>query len=324
MDIFIKSFNRPYYLEKCLYSIEKYVQLDNKNIIVLDDGTPIEYLEKIKTKFPYIKVLKSNNYIVKSNQINKKETIKNTIPIDFWLENIKKATSYFILLEDDMWFTKPVFFEKLDIVLEKNNIQMLKLFWLNNSNLIPDKYNLETEIICIYKPKLTTLNINIYTILFCNYKYKWRKIVTFLKIYSLKKELQYYQIYSVAGVVFNKNYFLNLFKNHKNNVDEKLQIKNAIKQFKANKNFNFANFKSEVLQTSFISTASNEALNEINYIINKKWFENDFNSIENFPNDYSENYFSAKLGTFQLINNWKNWVYKFKKQYIDIGCKING
>jgi len=47
IDILIKSFNRPYYLDRCLYSIYKFVKKTDFNIVVLDDGTPEKYLQKI-------------------------------------------------------------------------------------------------------------------------------------------------------------------------------------------------------------------------------------------------------------------------------------
>ena len=49
VNIFIKSFNRPYYLDRCLQSIENFVEGDFC-VKVLDDGTPETYLSKIKKK----------------------------------------------------------------------------------------------------------------------------------------------------------------------------------------------------------------------------------------------------------------------------------
>ncbi len=51
VDIVIKSFTRPYYLERCLYSIYKFAVGDFR-VQVLDDGTLPEYLARIKQLFP--------------------------------------------------------------------------------------------------------------------------------------------------------------------------------------------------------------------------------------------------------------------------------
>ena len=39
MDILIKSFNRPFYLDRCLNSIHSFVSGDYR-VSILDDGTP--------------------------------------------------------------------------------------------------------------------------------------------------------------------------------------------------------------------------------------------------------------------------------------------
>lgn len=58
MQILIKSFNRPHYLERCLKSIIKHV-VGYDEIVVLDDGTPDIYLNKRKFSFYYYKKIKS-------------------------------------------------------------------------------------------------------------------------------------------------------------------------------------------------------------------------------------------------------------------------
>ena len=61
VNIFIKSFNRPFYLDRCLQSIENFVEGDFC-VKVLDDGTPETYLSKIKEKHPKIEIITSENY----------------------------------------------------------------------------------------------------------------------------------------------------------------------------------------------------------------------------------------------------------------------
>ncbi len=58
MDILIKSFNRPYYLDRAIYSLKKYL-VGNYTITILDDGTPQKYLDKILNKYPDV-ILKRN------------------------------------------------------------------------------------------------------------------------------------------------------------------------------------------------------------------------------------------------------------------------
>ncbi len=60
MDILIKSFNRPYYLDRCIQSVKKFVVNSDYKIIVLEDGTPAKYLNKIIEKHPEVRLLKSS------------------------------------------------------------------------------------------------------------------------------------------------------------------------------------------------------------------------------------------------------------------------
>ena len=112
MDILIKSFNRPYYLDRCLYSIQKFGINFKGNIYIMDDGTPKPFLDKIQKKYPTVKILKSEFYEEKARLISNAEPINNVkIPIDLWISSASIASEYFLLLEDDIWFTKPFDFE---------------------------------------------------------------------------------------------------------------------------------------------------------------------------------------------------------------------
>lgn len=115
MDLLIKSFNRPYYLDRCIQSIYLNVRDNDINIIILDDGTPKKYLDKLTNKYPAIKILKSDLYSEKSKAIvNGDSNVNSKIPIDLWINAAEKASNYFLLIEDDFWFTKPIHLKKLD------------------------------------------------------------------------------------------------------------------------------------------------------------------------------------------------------------------
>ena len=137
MDILIKSFNRPYYLDRCLQSIYLNCAGCDFTIKVLDDGTPEKYLNKIQLQYPEVIIFKSKYYSDKSKFCEQSKRPKiMKIPIDFWVSSLANTTDYFVLLEDDIWFT-----EKEDLnALRQNMIQnksiFTKLFWLGNPKLI--------------------------------------------------------------------------------------------------------------------------------------------------------------------------------------------
>jgi hypothetical protein len=338
MDILIKSFNRPYYLDRCIQSIVLNSRSSEYKIVVLDDGTPQKYLDKILQKYTKIKILKSDLYDEKSNAIaNDIQNINSKIPIDLWVSAAQNASNYFLFIEDDFWFTKPFNLKKFRMNLETDRIKMLKLCWLGNPRLIPEYTNSSNNLYSIYSPNLYTENPYLFNLIFRIDRFKIRKIVTFFKFYSDERFLNYYTIYATSGAIFKRKYFLNLWKNHMNSVDERLQLLNAVKfinKKKKSSNFGFSN--SELMKTGFLSSASNQNkgfknviidMFAFNKIINEDWFNNDFDSMENYPNDINSHNIEQLLirsnNPLSQVSEWKKWVQAFKNQYIAFGCKID-
>lgn len=337
MDILIKSFNRPYYLDRCIQSIKKFVVNSDYKIIILDDGTPQKYLDKLTQKHSNIAIFKSSLYDEKVKDIeNNSRKINPKIPIDLWISGAKNASDYFVLLEDDFWFTSAIDLDILEASLKNENIQMLKLFWLGNPKLISNNIIKKLDFFKIFKPELFIQNPFLYKWVFRYYKHKTRKTFAFLKIYTKERALNYYKIYATSGAIFDKNYFLSLWKNHKNDVDEGLQLYNAVKFIFNNKNTTFGFTNHEVLKTGFLSSATNEHKNyeyvnidmfAFNKIINEAWFNNDFESSENFSKDLNfvkiESILEKENHALAQKEEWKKWVLRFKNQFQSFGCKID-
>ena len=258
MDILIKSFNRPYYLDRCLYSIEKFVKGADK-IVILDDGTPQIYLDKIVSKYQNVVIKKSQFYESKQQfTINGVSPKEYSIPINFWLEAAKNASENFIIIEDDFWFIDFIDLKQVNNEIIKENVIFLKLIWIGSPMVIQSKETIQKNNFIVLKPKLFTTIPFLYYFIFYKFdRFKIRKTLRFLKINTQKKHLAYYTIYSVAGMVFNRDYFVSLWNNHENNIDEGLQIYNALKFLRKNKN-QFARFNNQVLRTGFMSSATSQ------------------------------------------------------------------
>ncbi|CAM3862649.1 glycosyltransferase family 2 protein [Flavobacterium sinopsychrotolerans] len=334
MDVLIKSFNRPYYLDRCLQSIYANVLDTTISIKVLDDGTPSRYLEKIKLKFPKIEIFKSESYDEKSNSIENNQDLENTkIPIALWLNTAKQATDYFLLLEDDIWFTRKINFEETQKFLIEENVFSLKLFWLNNPKLIHGTTIKNKGSVTIFNPNVFTKNPFLHRLIFGMTRFNIRKTMGFLKLYSKEKALHYYSIYGVAGAIFNKNYFLSLWGTHNNQVDENLQLKNAVKFWYRNPKIQFARTNEEFVATGFLSSATNKNFDAgefdiftFNKILNEAWFSNKFDVMDNFPNDINVSKINAILfdenNPKATTEDWEKWVFLFKNQFQNIGCNI--
>jgi hypothetical protein len=164
-----------------------------------------------------------------------------------------------------------------------------------------------------------------------------RKILTLLNVYSVDKLLEYYTIYATSGAIFKRKYFLKLWKNHNNKVDEGLQLSNAVKQINRKRKLQYFGFtNSELMKTGFLSSASNHNKKNVtlnfdlfafNKIINEAWYNGTFDPMENYPNDLN----STRIEELLVVENhptassleWKKWVEAFKNQYRNFGCNID-
>lgn len=332
MDILIKSFNRPYYLDRCLFSINKHVQKKNGRIVVLDDGTPQQYLDRIQEKYPQVEITKSDLYDKKSSNLT--ESYNGEIPINFWLESAKNSSDYFLLLEDDFWFKNDLDFTVLENDIIQDDLVFLKLFWLGNPRLTSQNIIDSKTYYNIIQPKLFTSSPFLYKKIFKTYGFWFNDVMKLLGLFTKERNLAYYHIYSVAGSIFKKDYFVSLWKKNNGKVNEGLQIQNALEYLKFNLNSKIAHSKKEYFQTGFSTAATlthkkyegvNLNIFEVNKYLNKAWLNNEFDVTSSLPQDIFESEIITILnkadGKGSLTLEWKKWHNKFKNQYEQLGCK---
>jgi hypothetical protein len=307
-------------------------------IKVLDDGTPQKYLDKLQNKFPDIQIYKSDFYDekVKFTSEGKQPKI-NKIPIELWLQEAKNATDYFILLEDDIWFVEKFDLKKLEQNCIEKKLVFVKLFWLGNEKLIQSKTRFVKDNLTFFEPNLYLRNPLLYKFVFYKFnRFKIRKTLKALKIHTDDRFLSYYSIYAVAGVVFRKDYFLSLWNDHKNEVDEGLQLYNSVKFLKKNRSkIGFAHTTNEVVKTGFSSSATNQFKNYkdvkidmflFNKTVNEAWFNDELDVMQRYPKDLNSEQIVAiiekeKNADLQVVE-WRKWVSSFKNQFQSFGCNI--
>lgn len=336
-DIFIKSFNRPFYLDRCIASIEKYVSGDFR-IKVLDDGTPEQYLDKIRKKHPNVEILLSDNYerkikAIKENLLTGKSVNGFEIPTRFWYDNVKKASNYVIVTEDDVWFTQPINVDELSQEAKNLNINLIKLGWLGNQSNRKDliiesiSENLESA-----QPKdLPYFPKKLMEAFFYN-QYKFFTILYKLGQVDNLTQRKYWALNSILMGFFNKEYWLKIWEGMNGKVDEKRQLINAALFYKKNKNNpNFiSKLKLEAMKTTFQSSATNSYheygfdfdVNRFNHLINEAWLKDEFDAMENFPKDFSINYFKKFVQGKINFGEYEKWINKFRHQYENLGCNV--
>jgi len=337
-EILIKSFNRPFYLDRCISSIYLNVSGSFK-IKVLDDGTPKKYLDKIREKYPEVEIRLSGSYEKKIEAIA--ENLKTgkavngfEIPTKFWYENVKTASEYVIVTEDDVWFTTPINVDNLQEQARKFDINLLKLGWLGNENERKD-LNLSSisgDLESAQPKELLLLNKKLMTAFFHN-QYKFFTILYKLKIVDNLTPLKYWSLNSILMGFYKKDYWLDIWKDMDGKVDEKKQLINASLFYRRNKNNpNFiSRLKTEAMKTTFQSSATNSYheygfdfdVNLFNYLINEAWLKGEFDAMENFPKDFSIDYFKSFVSEKINIPEFEKWVNKFRIQYEEMGCNTN-
>ncbi|KAA5535299.1 hypothetical protein [Paenimyroides baculatum] len=331
MDIYIKSFNRAYLLHRTIASIYYYLNGFDGRIIVLDDGTPQKYLDKIVELFPDIQIIKSPYYEQKSKDISLIKVPKKVIPADFWRDEVLKGSEYFILLEDDMWFTQPVNYKDFTKEIYDLKMDMIKFLWLKNTKLISDNIIQKTAFFNIVQPKVLTKNPFLFDAIFRTNKFKLGSLV--IKLFNHKLELlKYYRLYMVAGGVFSKRYYETCWKSSQDNVDELKQISQLLK---SKIDTNIGNFKKEILKTTLKTTAtliSKENLGitidifKINEILNEEWLNGNTYKIDDFNSDISTDWISKSLLKItknkSLYSTWETWYEAFRLSYKKIGSEI--
>lgn len=341
VDILIKSFNRPYYLDRCLQSLANNVSGDYK-VTVMDDGTPEVYLDKIREKHPSISIVKSKGYPEKIKAIAENlETGKAIngfrIPTDMWINQVNHASDYIIMTEDDVWFTQAVDLNVLTEDCKNFNINLLKLGWLGNNSddIFIYAKNLTPQLQAI-KPKKIFLAPPIVMDAYFNNKFKFYSILYKLGLVDNQSKRAYLTLNSILMGFYKKDYWLEVWKGLDLKVDEKRQIINATNYYmhhRGNQNF-IARLNQEAMKTTFKSSATGSYheygnsfdVNRFNFIMNEFWLNDEFDSLENYPKDFSDAYIKQKLESANHpdapYSEWYNWAEKFRQQYRNIGCTV--
>ncbi|WP_413531713.1 glycosyltransferase family 2 protein [Empedobacter brevis] len=340
ITIIIKSFNRPYYLDRCLSSIYNYVNGDFE-VKVLDDGTPKQYLAIIQDKFPTAKIITSNQYQEKiqaiSDNINQGKKIDGfKIPTDLWYNEVKSSSDYVLVTEDDVWFTETLNIDEVVTEMKSFSIPLLKLGWLGNYS---DDKNLIINDLTNYlnktQPKKIFTSNKFVMDLFMYNKYKFFTILYKLGLVDNGTKRKYLALNSILMGLYQKEYWLSIWEDAKGKVDEKQQLRNAAAWYNKNKKAIFARTKQELLKTTFKSSATGSYheygnhfdVNRMNHILNEAWLNNEFDAMQNYPKDFSDDYIKIFLDKANHADaqytEWFKWAEKFRQQYRNLGAEVD-
>ncbi|MDH0673326.1 glycosyltransferase [Empedobacter sp. GD03861] len=339
ITIIIKSFNRPHYLDRCLFSIYLNIKGTFK-IKVVDDGTPEKYLKKISDKYPDIEIIKTQNYNRKiqsiKDNIEKGDLINGfDIPISDWKETVKKSSDYVLVTEDDVWFTGKLDLDIIYQVMKDKNSSLLKIGWISNRT-IKSKIIEEVGNIQFIKPDLFLGNRFVMECILKN-KFKIFSLLYRLGKVDNSSRNEYWILNSMLMGVYKRDYWLNVWSTLSNKVDEMEQLINASVWAKKNTDnkYAFSKLNSLIMNTTFQSSATtsyhehykiNFDVNKFNYYLNEEWYKDNFDVISDFPKDINRAKIVEILDKFNdekcTSENWILWTNKFKEQYIKQGVVV--
>ncbi|RYE17275.1 MAG: hypothetical protein EOP45_16065 [Sphingobacteriaceae bacterium] len=335
MDIFIKSFNRPYYLERCLRSIYRYAR-GSFRIQILDDGTPPQYLSRITELFPEVEIFTSPSYEAKvaalwAHVAGTRSFDQRTIPTGMWLKHVEAGSNIFLLLEDDIWLTGPVELTHIKHTMESQYLDMIKISWLGNNRVVMGQKNVLNEQIEEIIPHIPFVS----NLVVLN-KFNVRSILQKLGLLrfirnDFQLQLPIYSLYGVASAFFTKKYWLYLWQGEQTHVNEVQQLQKAGQWYKRHHR-RYAKSRVELTRTSFITSTTNMYkgidldIFVFNYYLNEAWLHGELEPMQNFPHDFSQVYLGSILtetgDTRVSVQEWKKWIQKFKAQYLSFGCEV--
>ncbi len=338
--IIIKSFNRPHYLDRCLYSIYQNVK-GQFEVKIVDDGTPSKYLEKLIEKYPHIEIHKSQNYdrkevAIQENLRSNKLIDGFQIPIKDWKKVVAHAEDYILMTEDDVWFTEEIDIDSLVETMVKYKTSLLKLGWISTKPI--------TSRIISEENKIQFLKPNIFTgprfVMDCFFKnrFKFFSFLYRLGIVNNNSKSEYWLLNALLMGIYEKKYWLHIWSTLDKKVDEMEQLINAttwFNKFKSNDHL-YGKLDRLVMNTTFQSSATtsyhdhyqiNLDINKFNYCLNEEWFNNRLDVISDLPKDINPTKIKAILDHYNLENCsselWEEWTNKFKEQYIKQGVNVN-
>lgn len=337
-DVIIKSFNRAFYLQRCLESIECHVS-NYGNIYVLDDGTPKKYLDRIKQLFPKIKLLVSNNAKEKAGKIENREKVSGyDIPSDLWKDTVNNSSNYFLMTEDDVWLTKDVDLLEVSKEMQSNDVHLAKLGWQGNTKYTYNfkEFQLEKSLVAQYASELFLSNEWVMKMVLENRFYLF-SILCRLGVTDNKTIMEYYNFLSIPMGLYRKDFWLFTWKDSKGRAKEFDLIKNAVVWvYKNRKNKNLiSRLNEEVLKTTYISSAigdyrkhnSKFDMLAFNHILNEQWYNGHLDPMENFPEDFNPDYLASFLeGNHNPLlskEGYGEWYTEFKSQFREAGAVVD-
>ncbi|MGD9920016.1 MAG: hypothetical protein AB7V13_01050 [Pseudorhodoplanes sp.] len=269
INIYIKSFNRPFYLDRCIRSV-KFNVTGYRKIIVLDDGTLAAHLDRIRQLHPDVEIRCSgaDDGKVELLRREKFDEIARRYPSapEFWMRELAgDSNAYCMVLEDDVWIVRRLNLATLMQNLEQNEAIICKMWW------DPRTHNVTSCFECPTGPSLEYYDASCDTL------------------------SDAYSIWIVAFAVFRRDYWLNCVSAARRLADERSQLIAACEFANSHSSVRFAKTRSRSVYQGWIIPARStpeyyeKGLVQHVYMdaLNHAWTAGRLDPTEGYPFDFS-------------------------------------
>jgi hypothetical protein len=292
MNVFIKSFNRPFYLDRCIRSVKFNVSGYNR-IIVLDDGTLTAHLDRIRKLHPDVEIRSSgaDDGKVEMLRQEKFDEIARRYPSapEFWMREIAgDSNAYCMVLEDDAWIVRRFDLAALLQNLTQNEAVICKMWWDPRDHRVTRCFECPTgPALEYFEASFQTLN-------------------------------DAYMIWIVAFAVFRRDYWLNCVSAARRLGDERSQLIAASEFANSHPSIRYAKTKRRSVYQGWIVPARStpeyyeKGLIQHLYMdaLNEAWAAGQLEPTEGYPFDFSKatilGVLSAKLPE-ATVRAWDEW-----------------
>lgn len=292
INIYIKSFARPFYLDRCIRSV-KFNLNGYDRIIVLDDGTEQKHLAKIGEIHPDVEIRSSGADDGKLDLLRQEkfDDIARLYPVasEFWAREVgKDPYSHTVILEDDSWIVRHIDLPSAVNNLEKHEAVICKLWWSSHVHHVSTRYQAERGPLLEY---ITTGE-------------RLREAAS--------------AIWIVAFAIFRRDYWLHCVSQAKRLGDERSQLAAAL-EFAANRpEAAFAKTERRCVHQGWVIPARStpeyydKGLVQHRYMdaLNGEWFDGRLSAIEGYPYDFSKEYIMRQLANSlpdSAVKVWSDW-----------------
>jgi len=335
MDIVIRALNRPYCLDRVLRSLERHVSGVGK-ITVVDDGTPQPLLDEITRRWPDLVILKSDNWEVKSGLcaaqgLGRQLTfeIARLLPVPGWIEAVHQSSDHFMLLEDDLWFTRDVDLDAVSATMTAQRLAMVRLSSFGQTRTFPNPEPLpsvgnlgleQSRPEWLDRSRKSSLARNVYAVRAGDTpldRFTWRTARR-AKLVSRDHRYHLWGVFADSGAMFTQEYWHAIWDPEERAVDENLQLTRAYAWACDHPEAQFARFAEGVLGTTYGSCATGRRWPEMgcdmyvfNSLMNAAWLAGELDDAMDSNDDFPDELVVGILDRAQHpdcpTDAWRAW-----------------